>query len=998
MPDLSDSDFLGAQPSSSTSAPAPTVSNAPTIAPTDIPANTAYLKDGDPGPGLGTGYVTPSGAVYWDPQGKPHSITGADDGLSDKDFLDDDKNAAPAVAPPPSATIGSVSGQALRGGVDTGLAVANQVSDVAAPNPGGVLGYINDATDNIAKLIGEATGPANQPTPQIENPAITAESDLFGSRIQIPQQSSAWLDQQPQNGAERDARTAGQYASGALIGDPEAAAPAVIARNFASGAGAGLVSQVATDATPDSLKPFVGPAAAVAATVLTHGALKVPQMAADAAAPFVAGSRLPIVPQIGDLVAEKQAGQRILNAASDPAAVRASVPSAAPNQTLAQATGDRGVMALDAKRSGTLRSMQTGGDPSEVSSFLSSQLASIDAAAEAKVGAAKQVAQDAAAQIGGDQAPEVYGSTLRGHVSDAETAARQKEGALWQAVDPDGTLTGNATSTAQAAKTIASTVPGTAKPMDGEEAAIFQTVQGLKPVTPLSDLIALRSRVSTAMRDEVATSGRTPAYARLSQLRGAIEDNLGSTISDAVNTQAQQVAAGTIAPEDTIAARMQAGLESDRQSFYQQRQAATGTGAGAGVVGNAGGGSPPVSGPGGAKVPAGRGSRNASGNPSLPIVPQVGDQPSIDTGAAQRLAAASDATKARAQTFGASPVVDATRSAGAADLYRLPDGSVPSKFFHSGPTGFNDVQSLLTAAPNAAPVLADYAALSLKRAALTNDGIIDPAKFAKWRAQNQDALRALPPDVQARFADAATAGQSVADAGLARTQALKSAQAGAVGKLVGATEPEDATKAVGGVLTGRTAVADMKGLAGRARRDPAAWQGLRQATADTLAPYVQNGNLGDYVSKNRAALSQVFTPDEMSNLNYIAGQTGKPGLAGKVAAAAHGSPLTVMGTILGGVIGEHIPGLEAIPGAGEVFGAVTTHYGQALHAAGVAKIDDLIDQALLNPTVAQRLFARVPAGAKPTARQAAMRGLVGALAGVNSSYASPSKGPQVPQR
>ena len=53
---------------------------------------------------------------------------------------------------------------------------------------------------------------------------------------------------------------------------------------------------------------------------------------------------------------------------------------------------------------------------------------------------ATQEAQTARERLGGTGTPEEYGGALRTAAQDAENAARDREGALWRAVDPDGTL------------------------------------------------------------------------------------------------------------------------------------------------------------------------------------------------------------------------------------------------------------------------------------------------------------------------------------------------------------------------------------------------------------------------------------------------------------------------------------------------------------------------------------------------------------------------------
>src|SRR5581483_4903919 len=307
-----------------------------------------------------------------------------------------------------------------------------------------------------------------------------------------------------------------------------------LARSAVVGGVAGAASQAAAEAAPAPVKPLVALPAGALAALVTHGVLKLPQQTAAAAAPFAAN--------VSTGAAEGQAGARLAAAASDLPQLRASVaegptelvPGSAP--TLAEQSGDTGIARLErrvaaknpdpfvqrqadqnAARVAALSGVQSGGDPAAVSGFLRGQLDAIDSQADQAVQSAMSEAQAKAGAIGGTGAPEDYGAGIRGALQDAEDAARAQERALWRAVDPNGTLKGNATETIGAARDILSGMPQTAKPLEGEEAAIFQTAAHMKPLTPISDLIALRQRVSTAMREELTTSGRSPAYARLSQ-------------------------------------------------------------------------------------------------------------------------------------------------------------------------------------------------------------------------------------------------------------------------------------------------------------------------------------------------------------------------------------------------------------------------------------------------------------------------------------------------
>ena len=172
-------------------------------------------------------------------------------------------------------------------------------------------------------------------------------------------------------------------------------------------------------------------------------------------------------------------------------------------------------------------------------------------------------------------------------------------------------------------------------------------------------------------------------------------------------------------------------------------------------------------------------------------------RPPFDAAAAGRLADATAATRARSATFGQPPVSTVTARAGTANQFRLPDGRVAGRFFHPGPTGYSDMQALLRATPEAAPVINDHAASTLRRAAMNADGTLDPAKFARWQAQHADAIRVLPAGLRGLFVDAASASKAVADAATSRADVLTAALSGALGKILGAQNPHEVVQTIG---------------------------------------------------------------------------------------------------------------------------------------------------------------------------------------------------------
>ena len=70
-----------------------------------------------------------------------------------------------------------------------------------------------------------------------------------------------------------------------------------------------------------------------------------------------------------------------------------------------------------------------------------------------------------------------------------------------------------------------------AKPPQGEEAAIYGLIQSYPNVQKLGEFTDLRGRLLQAIRDERRASGESPTLYRLSALRQAMDSNLSQAIA-----------------------------------------------------------------------------------------------------------------------------------------------------------------------------------------------------------------------------------------------------------------------------------------------------------------------------------------------------------------------------------------------------------------------------------------------------------------------------------
>lgn len=782
-----------------------------------------------------------------------------------------------------------------------------------------------------------------------------------------------------------------------------------------SALGAGVGSEGLHDLTKDTwFEPYAKPVGAIAGGLTGALAPAAAERAVTRGKEAVAGATAPFT-QSGR---ERLAGGELTRRAENPIALRAAledpatmspgakvgeiVPGSMP--TTFQRTGDMGIGALErevatanptdfmtrraeqnAARVGALEGMQPTGSASDVSALLRQQLQHIDDQSQAIVDRVGRHAQGAANAIPSPGAEDV-GEAMRAALTSRNAALKAQERSLWNAVDPDGSLALDVSPLRAAARTVESRVSPTAKPIAGEERAIIDAINSSDPVLPFRDLTDLRSRISTAMREERRAAGESPVLARLTQLRGALENTIDTAVQRRVAQEAEAVASGAMRAEDTI----EANLRRWQNEWQSNRSAATGTGDSSGATGYAGSRAAPVPGVGRAEGSSGIGSRVSAGDQGLPGQPLV---PNLDEAAAERLRAASAATRERKATFNQGPVGETLRTNGMAGDFRSLDSSVPSKFFRAGAEGAERANLYRNAVGDAAQANADLAqaaAASLRQSrAFRPDGTLDPVRFAAWQQAHRPALDAVP-GLRNQFSNAARASEAMETAARLRREALDAAQSGIVGKLIGVNDPQDVAKTVGALFGRQNAVQEMRDLATRARATPAGIAGLRKAITDhintklmTNAEAATSGTnlisanaFQNFVKQNRDTLRQVFTAQEVEMMGRIAeditranrsvtaiklpggsntpqdllAAAGNQSLLGRILSLTKASG-PVAGAGAGWVVGN-LPGAVAGAGLG---------WANAARNAGMQKVQELVKEALLDPALARTLLKKAPA-------------------------------------
>jgi hypothetical protein len=239
-------------------------------------------------------------------------------------------------------------------------------------------------------------------------------------------------------------------------------------------------------------------------------------------------------------------------------------------QTRSQTAGD--LAATDAAGQARISELQSGTEAARARLEAESQArltaqqeateqnrARLEAASQARLGGLQETAEHARARIGGDLpagSETQVGAAVRAPLKAADAAARAKESAAWEQVDPEGKLAVDMAPIKQGAADILKDRSSLAAPMVGNEAGIFDTVGGLEDVHSFKDLSALRGRLTDAIRQERSSpSGDAQAVRRMSILLGHVHDAMESSVVGNAAADAKAVAAGTMASDQTTVAR-----------------------------------------------------------------------------------------------------------------------------------------------------------------------------------------------------------------------------------------------------------------------------------------------------------------------------------------------------------------------------------------------------------------------------------------------------------
>ena len=369
---------------------------------------------------------------------------------------------------------------------------------------------------------------------------------------------------------------AGTARTGTVAGKAQVAAP--IAEMAIPAFTGGTGAEIAADLVPESWKGIAGLGGGLAGGAVgalgVAGAKSIPTMARagmDYFAPLTEGGRQRLAQEKVVAGMESPLRTREILTEETPDLVPGSKP------TLFQKTGDQATGQLErqaeslssapfltrrgeqnAARVAALNKAQPSGAPEELPNFLRSKLADIEATTTKDLKTSADEAAEQTRLLGGTQTPEAYGQTLRQSVEDARKVARKERSDLYKAIDPDNKLNAITTPIREMADNVIGGLTEYDAPLTGEVKAIFDLAQKMGDILPFKNLDAFDKRITAAISAERRAAGESPVWMRLTQLKGAVINSIVNSAENQHNWEQAAVAAGKMAPEDTLASRMNA--------------------------------------------------------------------------------------------------------------------------------------------------------------------------------------------------------------------------------------------------------------------------------------------------------------------------------------------------------------------------------------------------------------------------------------------------------
>jgi hypothetical protein len=205
---------------------------------------------------------------------------------------------------------------------------------------------------------------------------------------------------------------------------------------------------------------------------------------------------------------------------------------------------------------GELGKVQPQVAPEKLSDRLSQRFKDLDDSytdTQAKAEAAARAEVD---KLGGNLTPDQYGNFLRQKLNeqyDKMLVARKK---LYDAVDPEGKLVLSVKEILNKAKSLQEDIDPYTQPLSSDAKRLLDQANSMTPYLNFKNLRSFDTALSSAMREEEMTKGRSNNWRILQELKSSVYDTMGRAIESEHTAEQAAVSQGTIKPSETIGARI----------------------------------------------------------------------------------------------------------------------------------------------------------------------------------------------------------------------------------------------------------------------------------------------------------------------------------------------------------------------------------------------------------------------------------------------------------
>lgn len=542
------------------------------------------------------------------------------------------------------------------------------------------------------------------------------------------------------------------------------------------------------------------------------------------------------------------------------------------------------------------------------------------------------------------------------------------------------------------------------------ESEIYQNIASRWPSANIDfdTLKHLRTTIGEAQRVIGKDLGaESTPMRRLQILKNSVDEAVENTVNGITAAENKAVAAGAIAPESTLRARIDAEIQTYQAGLAEQMRSGTGEGAAAGTSRVGAVSEPPAVFSSAARAEGGEAMR-----PGTPARNQGVSSP-IDQ-AAQELNSLrqlqthlEDTIRQKTELAGKQggiwrrrSITEAADDARNLDNVKKQVSAAETRLSQMKPQEnapvFGDEQRQQYESARGITFKHKTMSSLEKSGAVNPDGMLDPKKYDRWYAKNRNMLKS-DEELSKNLKDWRKAQKELDETRLARKldqQQFAKSRASAIIN-------NDPVKEMSRIFSGKNPQKEFADLTRKIRGDRVALDGLKAAVGDHIINNVAKADLDEmggrirnqqafrtFVAQNGKALKTIYGGQGVQNLEAVAADirrtqlwnerakiAGQSNTAKDALQAAKQGKLSILGKLTNEAAKHALAGgavLGELSGGGAIRGAlmgIPVKMASAFKAAGLDTIDKIQLEMMMNPEFARQMLKQLAADKIPVAVQ-----------------------------